>query len=380
MPRTVLYLHSSSGRYGADRQLLLLASRLDRTRYRALVALPEEGPLAGDLREAGVEVIVRPLAVIRRELMNPSGLRALSAAHRRDKRELKALIRERDIALVHTNTSVTTGGFSAAPRARVPHVCHVREIYTGFGRPIWPAWRRVLSGASALACVSEAVSAQFRPSARVRVLNDGLPSLPVRAPRAKARAALGLDEDAFACVVLGRISSWKGQGVLVEALARGPLRDSDTHAVIAGAPWPGQEQHLTALVELASRLGVSDRVRFLGFRDDVENLYGAADAVVVPSTSPDPLPNAALEAAAAGCCVVASDHGGLPEIVSHGETGLLFAPGDGDALARALAGLLADPRQAARLGAAAAADVRARFAPERLLERSQALYDELLRR
>ncbi|MEA2273786.1 MAG: hypothetical protein QOI98_2494 [Solirubrobacteraceae bacterium] len=377
VPRRVLYLHSSSGRYGADRQLHLIATGLDPDRYRALVVLPEEGPLVDDLRAAGVEVLVRPLAVIRRELMSPGGLRGIAAARRRDRRELAALIHEREVALVHTNTSVTLGGFVAAPRARVPHVCHVREIYAGFGA-IWPLWRRALTRADALACVSEAVREQFGASPRARVVHDGLPALPERAPREAARRVLGVAPEAFACAVLGRISSWKGQEVLVEALAREPLRSTGAIALVAGAPWPGQEHRLAALLELVHRLGLGERVRFLGFRDDVENVYGAADAIVVPSTAPDPLPNAALEAAAAGCCVVASNHGGLPEIVHHGETGLLFAPGDADALGRALAELAADSGRVERLGAAAAADVRERFAPGRLLTDVQQLYDKLL--
>ena len=102
-------------------------------------------------------------------------------------------------------------------------------------------------------------------------------------------------------------------------------------------------------------------MRLVGFRDDVDNVYGAADVVAVPSTQPDPLPNAALEAAAAGCCVVASAHGGLPEILADGVTGLLVAPGDPAALAAALAELAADPAQRERLGAAAAQDARRRF-------------------
>jgi glycosyltransferase involved in cell wall biosynthesis len=111
----------------------------------------------------------------------------------------------------------------------------------------------------------------------------------------------------------------------------------------------------------------------LGFVDDVARVYGAADVIAVPSKQPDPLPNAALEAAASGCCVVASNHGGLPEILRDGETGLLVAPGDPAALAAAIAG--ADRE---RLGAAAAADVAKRFTPERMLARTQALYDTLL--
>jgi glycosyltransferase involved in cell wall biosynthesis len=100
--------------------------------------------------------------------------------------------------------------------------------------------------------------------------------------------------------------------------------------------------------------------------------------VAVPSTQPDPLPNSALEAAAAGCCVVAAAHGGLPEILADGATGRLVAPGDHAALAAALAELRAHPALREVLGAAAARDVRTRFDPSLLRRRVQALYDEVL--
>jgi glycosyltransferase involved in cell wall biosynthesis len=119
-------------------------------------------------------------------------------------------------------------------------------------------------------------------------------------------------------------------------------------------------------------------VRFLGFRSDVETVYGAADVIVVPSTSPDPLPGAAIEAAAAGCAVVASAHGGLPEIIRDRETGRLVAPGDVAALASVVASLLDDPRERDRLGAAAALDVGQRFAPAQLIAAIHELYDGVL--
>ncbi|CAA9482466.1 MAG: hypothetical protein AVDCRST_MAG30-883, partial [uncultured Solirubrobacteraceae bacterium] len=110
---------------------------------------------------------------------------------------------------------------------------------------------------------------------------------------------------------------------------------------------------------------------------DLGTVLGAADVVAVPSTRPDPLPNAALEAAAAGGGVVAAAHGGLPEIVRDGETGVLVPPDDPRALALALAALRDDPTRARRLGEAAARDVRERFAPARLLAGVQAVYESL---
>jgi glycosyltransferase involved in cell wall biosynthesis len=376
-PATVLYVHSSSGHYGADRQLLLIAAGLDRSRYRPLVVLPDDGALASDLRAVGVEVLVRPLSVLRRGLASPRGAASLGGGAARDGLRLGALVRRRRAALVHSNTSVVLGGAAASALGGVPHVWHVREIYARFGR-LWPRYRSLLGTAAALPCVSRATAGQFRSSDPVRVIHDGLAVDPARAARGVARRALGLGEHEPVIAVLGRISDWKGQDVLVRALAEPALRERSAIGLIAGEAWPGAEQRTATVLELARTLGVEDRVRMLGFREDVGTVLGAADLVAVPSTAPDPLPGAAIEAAAAGCAVIASAHGGLPEIISDGRTGRLVAPGDATALARVTAELLDDPELREQLGAAASADVRERFAASRLLTSIQELYDSLL--
>jgi glycosyltransferase involved in cell wall biosynthesis len=376
-PAIVLFVHSSSGRYGADRQLHLLATALDRDRYTPVAVLPAEGPLADDLRQAGVEVLVRELSVIRRELGSPRGAMSLAAAAARDAISLGRIVRRRKVALVHSNTSVVLGGAAAAAAGRTPHVWHVREIYSRFGR-LWPTYRRLLATASALPCVSRAAAGQFRRADPVRVVPDGLAIDPARAPRAAARAALELDSEVPVVAALGRISDWKGQDVLVRALAEPPLRDRDAIALIAGEAWPGAEQRAAGVLSVAHAVGVADRVRMIGFRDDVETVLGAADLIAVPSTAPDPLPGAAIEAAAAGCAVIASACGGLPEIIRDHQTGRLVDPGDPLALATAAAELLDDPAERERLGAAASLDVRERFSASRLLEQIQGLYASLL--
>jgi glycosyltransferase involved in cell wall biosynthesis len=310
--------------------------------------------------------------------MSPSGVGRVAAAWAADAGGLGRVARSRGVALVHTNTSVTLGGAAAARMAGIPHVWHVREIYAGFER-WWPAYRRLLLTAQALPCVSRAARDQFEGAPAARVIHDGLAIVPHRAPRAEARAALGLPVDALVAAVLGRVSGWKGQDMLVRALAEPPLRDDPrVVALVAGGPWRGEVRHQRELHELAARLGVASRLFDVGFRDDVNTVYGAADLVVVPSKQPDPLPNAALEAAAAGCCVVASNHGGLPEILRDHETGRLVPPGDPVALAGVIAELAAAPAERERLGAAAAQDVARRFATGRMLSEIQALYDRLL--
>jgi len=376
--RRVLYLHSSAGRYGADRQLQLLATTLDPARYQPLVVLPFEGPLAVDLRAAGVEVMTGPMAVLRREHMSPLGLSRLHRELTHQRSSLERLIAARDVDIVHANTSVILGGRTASAAAGIRYVVHVREIYPQ--RPVvWPWHRRELRRADAVLCVSEATREPLGGGPNLHVVHDGLAFSAEPAARPASRLALGLPPGAFVVAVLGRISAWKGQEVLLRALAEPPMAVRGTVGVVAGDAWPGQERHEKRLHDLAAELGLGDRLRMTGFREDVGTLYGAADVVVVPSTRPDPLPNSALEAAAAGCCVVAAAHGGLPEIVRDGQTGVLVAPGDAGALAVALAALADDPERRSALGSAAAADVRERFAPQRLAQAVMARYDALPR-
>jgi glycosyltransferase involved in cell wall biosynthesis len=387
--RRVLLLHSSSGRYGADRQLRLIACGLQEDGgFRPLVVLPAEGELVDDLRADGVEVLIRPLGVLRREHLSATGLAGVGVRAGLDAARLWSLVKRRSIGLVHSNTSVVLSGAAAAAAARVPHVWHVREIYADAGpggalRHAWPAYRSVLQTAAALPCVSAATAGQFAGTraarrGRVRVIGDGLAVDPVLPARGAARAALGLDERTPVIAVLGRISTWKGQDLLVRALAEPPLAEIGATALIAGAVWQGAYERLAAVRAAARSAGVDDRVRFTGFRDDVQNVYAAADVIAVPSTAPDPLPGAAIEAAAAGCAVLAAAHGGLPEIVTDGVTGVLFAPRDQGALAREARRLLDDPALRARLGAAASAEIRDRFAPRRLIDSLASLYSELL--
>lgn len=307
-------------------------------------------------------------------MLSVTGVAGTAAAWAADAVALARLARGRDVALVHSNTSVTLGGAPAARIAGVPHVWHVREIYADFARG-FPALRRLLLTAQALPCVSEAVRGQFGGAARAVTVPDGVALAPGAADRAASRVALGLPPEAFVVAVLGRIAAWKGQDVLLRALAQLP---ADAVALVAGAPWPGDEARLGELHRLAAALGVGERVRFAGLLADPRPAYAAADVVAVPSTLPDPFPNAALEAAAAGCCVVASAHGGVTEMLADGRTGVLVPPGEAGALAGALAALREDPDRRAALGAAAAADVGRRFTTARLLGELQELYDRLL--
>ena len=381
LPRTVLILHSSAQRYGSDAQLLAIAGGLDRERWRAVCVLPERGELAPMLEDVGAEVVVHPLAVLRRALFSARGLAGLARSVARDRRVLGELAIEREAAVVHANTSVVLSSGAVARFAGATHLIHVREIYAGSSGPagtvLWPVMRRRLEAADGLVCISRAVARQFGGSPRAELIYDGLPVAPKPPGRAAARRSLRIAGNRFVVALLGRVSDWKGHDVLIRALGRPPLVANGAIALLAGDAYPGAEAHERRLVALAGRLGVTERVLRLGFREDVGTVLGAADVLVVPSTRPEPLGLVAMEGAAAGLPVVASAHGGVTEIVRHGVTGMLVAPGHPEALATALRLLADDPALARRLGENGRRDVVERFPLGRTLTRLQATYDRL---
>lgn len=155
--------------------------------------------------------------------------------------------------------------------------------------------------------------------------------------RVEARRELGIDADERVIVAPARLSPEKGVHFLVEALARLERHAPGRHrAVLVGS---GSEEG--ALRELAAKLGVSERVSFAGWQDELRMkiYYAAADVATLPSLS-EGWPDALMEALACGCPVVASTVGGMPDIVALGGAGELFEPGDVPALTDALAKVL----------------------------------------
>jgi glycosyltransferase involved in cell wall biosynthesis len=147
-----------------------------------------------------------------------------------------------------------------------------------------------------------------------------------------SRAALDTPRGAPLLLALGRLHDNKGFDVLVEAMAALPA----AWLWLAGSGPLDQ-----ALKDQAARRGVASRIRFLGWRDDAAALFAAADVFVCPSRH-EPLGNVVLEAWAHGVPVIATDHGGPAELVSHGRDGLLVAVDDAPALATAIDRVVAD--------------------------------------
>jgi glycosyltransferase involved in cell wall biosynthesis len=163
-------------------------------------------------------------------------------------------------------------------------------------------------------------------------------------------------------VTVGRLAPWKGQHLVLEAFAAAFPVDGAVLAVV-GAPLFGEDDYAASLPAHAARLGIADRTMFTGFVDDIAGVLGDADVFVHASVRPEPFGQVVVEAMGAGLAVVAAEAGGPAEVIANGVDGLLYAPGDVDALAGCLALLASDGALRDRLGLAAA-EAAGRFRPD----------------
>ncbi|MGU3666362.1 glycosyltransferase [Methylobacterium sp. A49B] len=324
----------------------------------------EDGALASDLRSRGLEIRLARrgtgLSGLRRDA---SPLRALPVLGRLAGLALELAGAARDCDVVYAN-SQKAFLLSALPArlAGRPIIWHLHDILDGahFGR----AQRIVQARLANLCAARVVVPSQAAADAFVRaggrshlatIVPNGLDLDRDPRPPAVLRAELGLPVGPL-IGVFSRLAPWKGQDVVIEALATLP----GVRCIVVGAPLFGEDAYAAQLRDLAAARGVADRVLFLGQRGDVPTLMQAVDAVVHPSVDPEPFGRTLVEAMLAGVPVVATDAGASSEILDGGAAGTLVPPRRPDRLAAALAELLAAPDAFA---------ARTRLARERALSR-----------
>jgi glycosyltransferase involved in cell wall biosynthesis len=180
--------------------------------------------------------------------------------------------------------------------------------------------------------------------------------------------------------LIGRISPWKGQHIFLEAAARVHRHFPFARFVIIGAALFGESEYDQKIRELPARLGIEKVVEFAGFRPDVQDAIADLNLVVHASTTGEPFGQVIIEGMAAAKPIVATNGGGVTEIVEDGLTGMLVPMGDAQAMADAICEILADPEKAKKMGIRGRHRVENHFTVELTASKVEAVYHEILRR
>ncbi len=307
---------------GAETVLVRAAEAAPRHGFSVRAAVPR-GPLAEALRSMSVDIVDIP------ELKLPAGPRVLGATAL----GLRSAVAARRLRAVDVDVVVCNGLLAlpalrlarpAAPVAWLVHdVQHRRDQFRLL---------RAVGGVADLAvAVSDAVAKPLRDRGiGTVVVRNGTPWPP------KAATSGPKSPPVVGCAAL--LTPWKGQEILLEAMAR--LGRPEVRVELAGGVFPKDHAYVQRLRRRAAEPDLAGRVRFLGHVDEILATVGTWTVAVIASVDPEAAPLNLLEAMSIGVPVVATDHGGTPEVI--GEAGLLVPPGDADAMAVAIADLLDD--------------------------------------
>lgn len=387
--KNILFLHQSAELYGSDKTILMLLCSLDKTKYNPIIVLPFEGPLTDELRKNNITVIIAPVLKLYRKMFTPAGLIKFVNEYQQGMRILEDLHKKYNFSLVYSHTLAVLIGLLFARKFKIKHLWHVQEI---LAKPkfINQAFKKLLSAdANSKATFVSKETMRFwiegneKLAAKSDLIWNGLDVSQCQETSAETIENIrtkffNVSKDQIVIGLVGRINSWKGQQLLLEAFNRIATKHPDSKLVFLGSAPPNQEFFENDLIAKVIEFKLEKRVVIIPFQKNINDFWASIDIAAVPSTEPEPFGMVAIEAMLNSKPVIAADHGGLTEIVIDGETGILFKNNNADSLAENLVRLLVDKNLRERLGKAGKERVFSTFTMEKNTENFERIFEELI--
>ena len=371
---TVLQVLPALQTGGVERGAVDVAAALIAAGWRALVA-SSGGAMEREVTRAGAEIVTLPLAS-----KNPFVMRA-------NIDRLAALIEAENVDLVHARSRAPAwSALYAARRTGRPFITTFHGAYN-FANRLKHWYNSVMARGDRVIANSDFIADHLRQhygadDGRIRVVPRGIDFSqfdPARASSERIIKLAGqwrLPDGAPVIMLPGRLTRWKGQTVLIDALDA--LGRRDVRCLLVGDD-QGRQGYRAELERRIEVRGLEGVVHVVDHCDDMPAAYMLADVVVSASLDPEAFGRVAVEAQAMGRPTIATDHGAARETLIAGVTGWLTPPGDAAALTRALREALAlNAAGRAALAARAIERVRAKFSKETMCAATLAVYRELL--
>lgn len=383
--KSILMVQISSSRDGSTFSGLLLLNGLRKAGWETHVLFAHDGPMRSEYERAGHTVRV----VEHNNWLRRAGIFHFlrdTLTEYRNASVLREVIEDIDPDVIYVNTSVSLAALIAARRSGIPAVWHLRELFSDVGgemeSPIIlrSLIRRSFTAlADAVIAPSAAIADNMtgKDASSVNIVPNAvdLSQFDIDLPMNEARQRLGLPVTGPIIGVPGMLRPMKGHTFFLEAVVHLIESNPDLIAAVTGAGSEAFERDLRAFVD---RLGIAANIRFLGVLEDMPSFYRSCDVICVPSRA-EPFGRTVIEAMAAGVPVVATDVGGIPEIIDHTRSGWLVPYGDVAALSGRIGTVLDDRVHADRIAAEAARRARRDYDSVQYVDRIRQLIESTLK-
>lgn len=351
--KNILFIHQSADLYGSDKTLLYLVEAL-KAKINPIVIVPDEGPLTEELRKINVEIFIIPVIKVSRQLFKSFGIIKLPFQIFKALRLLRKKLGDRKIDIVHSNTLAVFLGAFYSKIYKVKHIWHVHEIIQ-HPKIVAKSYPFLVDWFSDYVVFNSIASAEYlyvgKPKLRLKsqVIHNGLDrELPISSKEEQVSLRVSLfksiNKSSIIIGLVGRINRHKGQRFLLDAFDD-LIKDGNYNIFLLfiGSTIKSQTVLLEELKNEIKNRNLQNLVTIVDFQKDLWKFYDLMDIVLVPTTDPEPFGLVAIEGMLSKKPVIASNHGGLKEIVEHNKTGLLFEPNNKNELKKAIETLIDNP-------------------------------------
>jgi glycosyltransferase involved in cell wall biosynthesis len=324
--KNILLLHSSNDLYGASKIFLQLIDLFISKNFNIHVVLPEKGKLDDFLNKKDIKVSYHELGVLRKKYLNPFGLINRLVINIKAIKFLSNYIKNCSIDLVYTNTSTVLSGGIAAKKNDIPSLFHVHEIPTG-------NWLyEIFSGkiinriSSKVITVSNSVKIhwlKYIDDKKIERIYNG-----IIFNKTNSLIKLERDQDDFVITSVARLIPYKGHSYLIDIANELIKKSTKFKFLIVGDTLSSYVSYEKSVNQKVNDLGLENKIKFLGFREDISSILKQSDLFIHPAIAPDPLPTVLFESLHNDLPSVATNLGGAIEILDNGNNGLLISYND----------------------------------------------------
>lgn len=384
--KNILFIHQSAELYGSDKTLLLLLKNLDKNKFKPVVLLPFDGPLKEALENEKIEVVIAPVLKLYRKLFTPKNIFGFFKDIKVAFKIVNELHKKYQFTLIYSNTLAVLFGIMFAWKNNIKHLWHVHEIIE---KPslFKKAFVGLLSLKSNTHIVYNSQATKVFWELNKSIINKGVViwnGIEIYTPESSTSELFDIRKNLFLAqpneiilALVGRISRWKGQMILLDAFNNLVQKNENIKLVFVGAPPPNQEKFQEDLEDRISSFNLNDKVLIIPFQNEIHKIWQAIDIAVVPSTEPEPFGMVAIEAMLAHKPIVGSNHGGLTEIIENNATGFLVTPNSVQDLVIALEKLIQNELLRKEMGEKGYLRVTTAFSVEQYVDSFEKFFEKI---